>query len=239
MTPLSNRFTRIRILDSTAFQLPAQYASSYKGLGGGASEARVIIQLEYELVSGEFLDRVVTDGTSSDRRYGQERTQTLEPGELSLRNLGYFSIYDLKEIASRKAFYVSRIRWNTQVYKKERDERLTLLNLEELTKELSEGQTLELPEVYIELHKKHKTRLVIYRLTQAEWAERLEHHKKAKKKIPKYASRINLLITNVSSKQFLHNEVKPVKLERFQCHLHGQLIGLCLVASITFELLTT
>ena len=80
--------------------------------------------------------------------------------------------------------------------------------------------------------------------------------------MPKYASRINLLITNVSSKHLLHNEVyelyslrwqieiifktwksifkihevKPVKLERFQCHLYGQLIGLCLVASITYRM---
>ena len=78
------------------------------------------IQLEYELISGEFLETAVRDGTSSDCRYGQERTQTLEPGELSLRDLGYFSIYDLEKIADRKAFYVSRIRWNTQVYQKEK-----------------------------------------------------------------------------------------------------------------------
>lgn len=262
MTPLSNRFTRIRILDSTAFQLPAQYASSYKGIGGGGSEAGVKIQLEYELISGEFLETAVRDGTSSDCRYGQERTQTLEPGELSLRDLGYFSIYDLEKIADRQAFYVSRIRWNTQVYQKEKGGKWTLLDLEKLTKDLSEGQILELPEIYIGLHQKHKTRLVIYRLTQTEWAKRLEHHKKAKKKMPKYASRINLLITNVSSKHLPHNEVyelyslrwqieiifktwksifkihevKPVKLERFQCHLYGQLIGLCLVASITYRM---
>ncbi|HGK0946593.1 TPA: transposase, partial [Streptococcus pneumoniae] len=100
------------------------------------------------------------------------------------------------------------------------------------------------PEIYIGLRQKHKTRLVIYRLTQTEWEKRLEHHKKAKKRMPKYASRINLLITNVSSKHLPHNEVyelyslrwqieiifktwksifkihevKPVKLERFQCH---------------------
>ena len=104
MTPLSNRFTRIRILDSTAFQLPAQYASSYKGVGGGGSEAGVKIQLEYELISGEFLETAVRDGTSSDCRYGQERTQTLEPGELSLRDLGYFSIYDLEKLRIEKHF---------------------------------------------------------------------------------------------------------------------------------------
>lgn len=220
------------------------------------------IQLEYELISGEFLETAVRDGTSSDCRYGQERTQTLEPGELSLRDLGYFSIYDLEKIADRKAFYVSRIRWNTQVYQKEKGGKWNLLDLEKLTKDLPEGQILELPEIYIGLHQKHKTRLVIYRLTQTEWAKRLEHHKKAKKKMPKYASRINLLITNVSSKHLPHNEVyelyslrwqieiifktwksifkihevKPVKLERFQCHLYGQLIGLCLVASITYRM---
>ncbi|MBL2556804.1 IS4 family transposase, partial [Klebsiella pneumoniae] len=91
------------------------------------------------------------------------------------------------------AFYVSRIRWNTQVYQKEKGGKWTLLDLEKLTKDLSEGQILELPEIYIGLHQKHKTRLVIYRLTQTEWTKRLEHHKKAKKKMPKYASRINLL----------------------------------------------
>ena len=157
---------------------------------------------------------------------------------------------------------MSRIRWNTQVYQKEKGGKWTLLDLEKLTKDLSEGQILELPEIYIGLHQKHKTRLVIYRLTQTEWTKRLEHHKKAKKKMPKYASRINLLITNVSSKHLPHNEVyelyslrwqieiifktwksifkihevKPVKLERFQCHLYGQLIGLCLVASITYRM---
>ena len=49
-------------------------------VGGGGSEAGVKIQLEYELISGEFLETAVRDGTSSDCRYGQERTQTLEPG---------------------------------------------------------------------------------------------------------------------------------------------------------------
>ncbi|MEF7592746.1 transposase, partial [Bacillus thuringiensis] len=106
---------------------PAQYASSYKGVGGGGSEAGVKIQLEYELISGEFLETAVRDGTGSDCRYGQERTQTLEPGEISLRNLGYFSIYDLEKIADRQAFYVSRIRWNTQVYQKEKGGKWTLL----------------------------------------------------------------------------------------------------------------
>ncbi|EOP00643.1 IS4 family transposase, partial [Bacillus cereus] len=88
-TSLSSRFTRIRILDSTSFQLPSSYAEIYKGFGGGGSEAGVKIQLEYELLSGEFLGMTVDNATSNDAKYGQERTKTLQAGDLVLRDLGY------------------------------------------------------------------------------------------------------------------------------------------------------
>lgn len=117
-TSLSSRFTRIRILDSTSFQLPSSYAEIYKGFGGGGSEAGVKIQLEYELLSGEFLGMTVDHATSNDAKYGQERTKILQAGDLVLHDLGYHDIGDLENISLREAYYISRIRWNTQVYQK-------------------------------------------------------------------------------------------------------------------------
>lgn len=73
---------------------------------------------------------------------------------------------------------ISRIRWNTQVYQKGEDGNWILLHIETLMKKLQEGETLELPEVYIGLKHKHRTRLILYRLTQKEWDKRLIHHKK-------------------------------------------------------------
>ncbi|MCM3734999.1 IS4 family transposase [Bacillus cytotoxicus] len=256
---LSSRFSRIRILDSTSFQLPASYAESYKGTGGNSSEAGVKIQLEYELLSGEFLEMEVDHGTSNDAKCGQEQTKTLQAGDLALRDLGYHYIGDLDKITTCGAYYISRIRWNTQVYQKGEDGNWII---EILTKDLQEGETLELPEVYIGLKYKHRTRLVLYCLTQSEWNKRLAHHKKTKKKIPKAVSRVNLLVTNTSSEKlpatevyafyslrwqveilfktwksiFQIHEIKPMKLERFQCHLYGQLLRLCLVASTTYQM---
>ncbi|MGS0413908.1 IS4 family transposase [Bacillus mycoides] len=261
-TSLSSRFTRIRILDSTSFQLPSSYAEIYKGFGGGGSEAGVKIQLEYELLSGEFLGMTVDNATSNDAKYGQERTKTLQAGDLVLRDLGYHDIGDLENISLREAYYISRIRWNTQVYQKGEDGKWILLHIETLTKNLQEGETLELPEVYIGLKHKHRTRLILYRLTQNEWDKRLVHHKKTKKKMPKSASRVNLLVTNTPSEILPATEVyafyslrwqveivfktwksifsihvnKRMKLERFQCHLYGQLLRLCLVASTTYQM---
>jgi hypothetical protein len=49
------QFQRIRILDSTTFQLPDVFASTYQGSGGSSHTAGVKIQLEYDLLSGQFL----------------------------------------------------------------------------------------------------------------------------------------------------------------------------------------
>lgn len=80
--------------------------------------------------------------------------------------------------------------------------------------------------------------------------------------MPKAASRVNLLVTNTLPEELPATEVyafyslrwqieilfktwksifrvhvvKPMKLERFQCHLYGQLLRLYLVASITYQM---
>lgn len=249
-------------MDSTSFQLPSSYAKVFKGFGGGGSESGVKIQLEYELLSGEFLGMTADHATSNDAKYGQERTKTLQAQDLVLRDLGYHDIGDLENIAQCKAYYISRIRWNTQVYQKGEAGNWILLHIESLTKNLEEGETLELPEVYIGLKYKHRTRLLLYRLKQNEWEKRLEHHEKMKKKMPKSANKVNLLVTNTSSEKLPATEVyafyslrwqieilfktwksifrihvsKRIKLERFQCHLYGQLLRLCLVASVTYQM---
>lgn len=49
-------FERIRILDATVFQLPDSFATNYQGSGGSSNTAGVKIQLEYDLLSGQFLN---------------------------------------------------------------------------------------------------------------------------------------------------------------------------------------
>ena len=49
-------FKRIRILDSTAFQVPESYKDIYPGSGGCSQPSGVKIQLEYELKSGNLLN---------------------------------------------------------------------------------------------------------------------------------------------------------------------------------------
>ncbi|MDR4139238.1 transposase, partial [Bacillus cereus] len=54
-SPYNSVFKRIRFLDSNAFQLPDHFTFVYPGTGGCSNTAGIKIQLEYDLLSGQFL----------------------------------------------------------------------------------------------------------------------------------------------------------------------------------------
>ncbi len=66
-TSYTNYFRRIRVLDSTHFQVPDKFASTYQGSGGSGQSAGVKIQLEYDLLSGQFLHVHVGSGCIKKR----------------------------------------------------------------------------------------------------------------------------------------------------------------------------
>lgn len=66
-SPYISIFKRIRILDSTAFQLPNPFSSISPGAGGCSHTAGVKIQLKYDLLSGRFLHIHTGPGKQHDR----------------------------------------------------------------------------------------------------------------------------------------------------------------------------
>lgn len=95
---LSSYFERIRILDSTTFQVPDRFASTYPGSGGCSHKDGVKIQLEYDLLGGEFSDLKVEPRKRSDQAYGATRTGMIQKNELYIRDLGCFRLQDFKSI---------------------------------------------------------------------------------------------------------------------------------------------
>ena len=109
-------FNRIRILDATVFQLPDHFAINYQGSGGSSNTAGVKIQLEYDLLSGQFLNVQLGPGKNNDKTYGTICLETVEAGDLCLRDLGYFDLGDLQTIHDKEAYYISRLKLNTRIY---------------------------------------------------------------------------------------------------------------------------
>lgn len=111
-------FQRIRILDSTTFQLPDVFAPAYQGSGGSSHTAGVKIQLEYDLLSGQFMHVHSGPGKQNDRTYGSTCLQTVQTqtGDLCICDLGYFDLKDLHQIDENGAYYISRLKLNTRIY---------------------------------------------------------------------------------------------------------------------------
>ncbi|WP_439876855.1 IS4 family transposase (plasmid) [Bacillus mycoides] len=214
-SPYASIFKRIRILDSTAFQLPDVFSSVYPGAGGCSHTAGVKIQLEYDLLSGQFLHIHTGPGKQHDRTYGSLCAPTVTANDLCIRDLGYFHLKDLQHIQDKKAYYISRIKSNTRIYQKNptpdyfQDGRIKKgteyiqIDMEVLMNSLQPGQTCEISNAYVGMTDKVQTRVIVHRLTKEQQQKRLQDQTiREKKKGMKYSTRskrlsgINVYMTN-------------------------------------------
>jgi hypothetical protein len=244
-------FKRIRILDSTAFQVPESYKDIYPGSGGCSQPSGVKIQLEYEIKSGNLMNIAVGAGSGSDNTFGSKIRDTIKAGDLILRDLGYFSFEDFLDIENKDAFYISRLKPNIAVYIESNDieyykngtpKKSSLFKriyISEIMKQMRDGDDYEIKDVYIGKARMLKTRLILYKLTKNQLEKRSEKCKKnAKKKgIEKSDNTIQLLgisiyITNIEESVLSAEQVHEFYSLRWQIeiifktwksifHIHG------------------
>ncbi|MGG4106022.1 transposase [Paenibacillus lautus] len=157
----------------------------------------------------------VGPGKNNDGLYGSKRAKTVEMNDLCIRDLGYFSLGDFEEMEQRRAFYVSRLKLNIRVYvqnkeveqfkdgKVKKQSLYKEIDLEAIMNCLQSGEMVELPDVYLGLYKKIRTRLLICKLTEEQTQKRLLMRSKQEKKNnvtykerTKGLSAINIYMTN-------------------------------------------
>lgn len=114
--PLLRRFTAVEIGDSTTVALPDEYADQFPGCGGSAGfgKAAAKIQARWELISGQLTKLVVEPGRTSDGQ-SEEAEETVKPGSLLIRDLGYFSLDWFAKLGQAGAYWISRWQPGTTV----------------------------------------------------------------------------------------------------------------------------
>ncbi len=231
-------FNRIILNDSTSFVLPKEFREEFKGSGGVASSSAIKIQLQYELLSGTFMCCDIEGGTKSDFKYLNTMSNHINPGDLKLADLGYFKVDYLKEIQNKKAFYISKLKSNTVVYKKnptpEKNKNGTVkksteyikIDIQELIKPLSEGKTIELKDIYIGSKKELISRLIVTKLLPEDKKKRevkrkrdIQKHRGTKSKRSMFWNEINVYITNVDAEILTAEQVHDVYSLRWQIEL--------------------
>lgn len=179
----SVHFNRIRILDSTSFQIANSFENKYPGNGGSGKKAAAKIHVEYDLTTGSFLHLAVGPGKIHDSKFLPHSSSDIQPNDLCIRDLGYFKFTDLAEWHNKDGYFLSRIKANSTVFIKSQkkgslNERYTAVDWDDYLPHISSGESIELPEVYMGRAKSFPARLILYRLTPEQLSKRRRKQQK-------------------------------------------------------------
>ena len=249
----SDHFSAIRIMDSTEFKLPECMAEEFPGFGGDGTKSCTQIQYEYDILSSKINHFRIGNARTTDFAYASDYLDSIQSGELIIRDLGYSKIGSFKEMEERKAFYISRLHPQTNIYERQ-GKAFVKLSYQSIIKRLKKSgrKYLDMP-IYLGDEWKHPVRLTANLLTEDARKRRLTkkiYRKNKDNKKYKSLSHLNLFITNVPhsilSPDQVHclyrvrwqielifktwksvlklNQVRKMKAYRFKCYLLSKLL---------------
>jgi hypothetical protein len=79
------------------------------------TQAQLKIQVLYEVLTNRFVQFWVTAFRVNDQRAAPWVLTQLQPGDLLIRDLGYFVLEALRACAERRALFLSRLRLDTML----------------------------------------------------------------------------------------------------------------------------
>jgi hypothetical protein len=147
--------------------------------------------------------------------FGTECLDTLRPGDLCIRDLGYFSLEDLDQMDQRGTYYISRLKLNTNVYAKnpnpeyfkngaiKKQSEYIQIDVKQILNQLHPGETFELKHAYIGDKQQLFARVILNRLTEKQLQKRrakISEKEKSKNRTysekSKMVAGLNVYVTN-------------------------------------------
>ena len=210
------QFNRVRIKDSTKFDVDKQLQQWLPGFGGSASPASACIQYEFDMKSGSVMDLDLTPGNRPDSKDAQEKYPDIRQGDLIIRDLGYFSLEVLSEIQQAEAYFISRLNFKTIVYE-QKEGVLVELDFGKLYRYMEQTGIAKMEKrVLIGKEEKMPVRLIIERMPDQIFEQRVRkakayNHKKGYLTSTGYTerARFNLFVTN-AGEDMLSSQAVPL-----------------------------
>jgi len=220
------RFTACRLKDSTRFGLPDSYSKVYKGHGGATNvQSMISIQYEFDLFTGNHLDLNLTSGCRNDQRDSNESIDSINEGELLIRDLGYTTSTYLSAVAAKQAYFLNRLPTQMNVYATNNDnkqidfekicKKLKRYNLPYMELDVLVGKNAQIPcRLVVSLC---ETKAATKRLKKTTKNTLSTRHKVSKE--TKIKSKLNMYITNAPIKMIATKDVYHIYSLRWQIEL--------------------
>ncbi len=116
-THIFKRFNHIYVQDSSIFSLDDKLVNSYAGnFSRGQVKSLIKIQAVIDLKTQLFSFFEISDYSKNDQRSAQDIVPLVAEGDLIIRDLGYFSIGVFEKIDLCKAFFISKLKPQINIY---------------------------------------------------------------------------------------------------------------------------
>lgn len=231
-------FKRIRIADATTFYLDPRFRATFPGSGGVCHTAGVKIQLEYDLTTGRMLEVFLGAEKDSDHLLYARTTAEILPGDLVIRDMGYFKLEEYQAIQAAGGFYVTRAKINTLFTVKNPTPEYSVrtgkikpksaylrFDLQQLADTLQPGEIREYSDVYCGKHHLLGTRMIVYALKPEEQATREKQIKRvANRRKPlaeetHHLKKLNVYLTNCPVENVSTHQVHELYSLRWQIEI--------------------
>jgi len=111
-------FTRILVQDSSTIKLNEKLAAIYPGGANQHGQTPGVLRLQavFDLLSQRWLSFALSPYVRNDQKASPDLLPLVQKNDLVLRDLGYFAVRVLEQIAQRNAFFLSRFYFRTAVF---------------------------------------------------------------------------------------------------------------------------
>lgn len=198
-------FNRVLVEDSTCVKLCDSLLNTFSGNSNGkVSKAISRIQFTFNLKSCQWMLGKVGTYKESDAAFSEDILNRCSPGDLVLRDLGYWKLPVFKQFVTKGIFFLSKLKLGTSFYDSEGNSKDLLSELKKLDKLLITSFDVHL--LVGEL--KVPLRVIGYKLNREQTKKRIDLSKKSRhkgnhlSKTAQYMYSWNIFVTNIPQEQF-------------------------------------
>ncbi len=210
----------VKLEDSTRVELNEKLAKNFKGSGGGASKSAIKMNICYDLTKKAVCNLELRSSTYTDQKFAKRATTQMKPGELIIRDLGYFVLNVLARFVADGVYFVSRVQKVVCIYLNEDDEKAVVFN-DFLKQEIQKDGAID-RQIYIG-KEKIPVRLLAAPVPEYVVEQRIKKYRAARKKEPTtdYVtwSGFSVLITNIPKTCCSKNIIFEIYKIRWQIEL--------------------
>jgi len=207
----------ILIADATSISLNNELEKQFPSTGSGGRRAGIKIHALYNLNQGQLPYLKLTEASCSDHTTRNDHILKSQPGDLIIRDLGYFDAKDLDGLHQQGRFFISRISLTVSKFNDWLGNPFDIWKCLETHKghhwedflKVSDGEVFH--------------RVIALRLPRHKWKNRLDDLTKEKgrslTKLEKTQAKWNLMITNLSIKEVHRETIQRLYEVRWQIEL--------------------